>query len=560
MKRYISIIVVLLCCRMTVFSIEVNREYAKQIGVSFLQQKATKNNVPVAQSLNTNDVVCLTDTAFPHLYILNTENGWAIMSSDTRVQPILAYSTQNVSFDVNDIPDGLRCLLYDYDDAIRFAQDSLPDMESNSEWEQVSTHSTGEEPKVLLKRCKKVLWNQSRNLTNSPYYDEICSPSYNQLCPTFYTPACGHTHAGCTAVAMGQIMWYYKWPYYAFVPNSISAEGEPSADTHIQWYNWDKMPYALFYDTPTDQATMIATLLRDCGYTAKMEYGANGSGASLEDAMDALSNTFGYSSNISHRKKSLTINWVKKLKAEIDAGRPVLYAAYEKDGSGHSFVVDGYEGDRFYINWGWGDTIANNGTYALDLLQPNGKEDLYSQRHEALFGIKPAAVCGSASSKGTVAGNVPYIQIVGGEITLQDFTVSARAKCYCYSGTQIRLTEGFVAKAGSFAHFAIRDIPCNNTRSVMHAPAYEETLQEESTENILASSKGQLSVVPNPAMDKISVQCDAEVASIMIFTSMGQQVLSTGETSIDISHLPVDTYILYANTTNGMKRTIFIKQ
>lgn len=342
MKRYISIIVVLLCCRVVVYSIEVNIEYAMQIGVSFLQQKNNENSALATQSFKGN-VECLIDTAFPHLYILNTENGWAIMSSDTRIQPIFAYSTQNAYFDVNDIPDGLRVLLYDYDDAIRFVQDSLLYIEDNAEWEQISTYSIGEEPRVLLNRCTKVLWDQSYNLTGSSYYDERCSPSYNQLCPTFYTPSCGHTYVGCTAVAMGQIMWHYKLPYYAIVPNSISTTGEPSVDSHIQWYDWNKMPYALFYTTPSDQATMVATLLRDCGYSAKMKYRANGSGASLENAKEALSNTFGYSSSISHRTKSRTLKWEKKLKAEIDAGRPVLYAAYKKDGSGHAFVIDGYE-------------------------------------------------------------------------------------------------------------------------------------------------------------------------------------------------------------------------
>ena len=143
---------------------------------------------------------------------------------------------------------------------------------------------------------------------------------------------------------------------------------------------------------------------------------------------------------------------------------------------------------------------------------------------------------------------------------MKNCTISANAKCYGYSGTQIRLTDGFVAKAGSFAHFAIRDVPCNNTRSVMHAPAYEETPQEESTEDISAFSQRQLSVVPNPATDRISVQCDEEVVAVMIFTSMGQQVLSTRETDIDISHLPASTYILYAHTTTGAERTMFIKQ
>lgn len=553
MKRHISILVVLLCCKMVVFPIEVTKEYATQIGVSFLLQKAGSNSVPVAQSLHSSDVICLTDTAFPHLYILNTENGWAIMSSDTRVQPILAYSTQNASFDVNDIPDGLRVLLQDYDDAIRFAQDSLQDTE-NAEWEQITTHSTGEKPRVLLSRCSEVLWNQAKN------FNKVCSPSYNQLCPTFYTSACGHTYVGCTAVAMAQIMWYYKWPYYAVVPNSISTTGEPSAEGHLQWYNWDKMPYALFYTTPSDQATMVATLLRDCGYAAKMEYGANGSGASLENAMEALSNTFGYSSDISYHKKSLTINWAKKLKAEIDAGRPVLYAAYQKEGDGHAFVIDGYEGDKFHINWGWGDTIANSGVYALDLLIPQEHQVLYSQRHEALFGIEPAALCTSATLTGTLAGSVPLIQITGGDITMKNCTISARASCYCYSRTQIRLTEGFVARPGSFAHFAIRDVPCDNTRSLMHAPTYEETRQENSQQDFPATPHRQLKVMPNPATDRISIQCDSEVVLAVIYTFTGQKVVSTSATEIDISHLPTGIYILSVTSVNGTERTMFIKQ
>lgn len=439
------------------------------IGVSFLRQKANTIGVPVIQSLS-DKVECLTDTVFPHLYIMNTENGWVIMPNDTRVQPILAYSTQNAYFDVNDIPDGLRCLLHDYDDAVRFAQDSLLDMEEgNPEWEQISTYSTSEEPKVLLERCTEVLWNQDENNDT----DWRCTPSYNQLCPTFYTPACGHTYVGCTAVAMGQIMWYYKWPYYAVVPNSISEQGDPSSKTHLQWYDWNKMPSVLYHNTSSDEANLVATLLRDCGYAAKMKYRADGSGAGLKDAMEALSSTFGYSSHISYRKKSLTINWIKKIKAEIDAGRPVLYAAYKKEGGGHSFVIDGYEGNRFHINWGWGDTIANNGIYALELLKPESNTGIhYSKDHEALFGIEPSVNCSPLYSSGTVASNASYIEVGGENITLGNFTIESSAECHIYSGTQIRLTDGFVAKTGSSAHFAICDVPCNNTLSVMHTPAY----------------------------------------------------------------------------------------
>lgn len=207
----------------------------------------------------------------------------------------------------------------------------------------------------VLERCTEVLWNQDRN------NDGNCTPSYNMLCPTFYTPRCEHTYVGCTAVAMAQIMWYYKWPYSAVVPNSISMDGTPSEECHFQLYDWDLMPPTLRNNTPNDEVEMITTLLRDCGHAAKMAYRANGSSASLKDAMNALSHNFGYKNGMSHKRRSAYVKskWIQKLKNEIDANRPVLYAAWQNSDSGHAFVIDGYEGDMFLINWGWANALSN---------------------------------------------------------------------------------------------------------------------------------------------------------------------------------------------------------
>ena len=38
------------------------------------------------------------------------------------------------------------------------------------------------------------------------------------------------------------------------------------------------------------------------------------------------------------------------IKEVADALTDILYVTY---GAGHAFVVDGYDGDYFHINWGW---------------------------------------------------------------------------------------------------------------------------------------------------------------------------------------------------------------
>ncbi len=277
--------------------------------------------------------------------------------------------------------------------------------------------------------------------------------------------------------------------------------------------------------------------------------------------MEALSNTFGYSSNISHHTKNLTINWVKKLKAEIDAGRPVLYAANKKDGKEHAFVIDGYEGDLFHINWGWGSIIANNAFYALDSLIPKNNTTIhYTKGHEALFGIEPAVNCSPVYSSGTVASNTLYVEVGGDNVTLGNFTMESSAECYIYSGTQIRLADGFEAKAGSSAHFAIRDVPCKNIRSAMHAPVYAKTMQEKGTGNLRTTFSRELLVWPNPAQDHISIQGLDGICSVVVYSLMGQKFLHASSRDINISNLPNGTYILCVNGREATECTMFIKQ
>ena len=59
--------------------------------------------------------------------------------------------------------------------------------------------------------------------------------------------------------------------------------------------------------------------------------------------------------------------WADLIRAELDAGRPVLYMATEPGGAGHAFVIDGYRDDGLvHVNFGWGG--YGNGYYDANVL------------------------------------------------------------------------------------------------------------------------------------------------------------------------------------------------
>ncbi|MFN8133936.1 MAG: C10 family peptidase [Bacteroidales bacterium] len=83
------------------------------------------------------------------------------------------------------------------------------------------------------------------------------------------------------------------------------------------------------------------------------------------------------------------------MKAELDAGRPVLYAGFGS-GGGHCFVADGYDNNSyFHFNWGWGG--AYDGYFQVNALNPSGTgigggSGGFNSGHHAVIGIEPPSV------------------------------------------------------------------------------------------------------------------------------------------------------------------------
>lgn len=200
---------------------------------------------------------------------------------------------------------------------------------------------------------------------------QVCACANISKCP-----------AGCVAVAMGQIMRYWQYPY----KSPYTGEN----------YDWSNMPDTLKAKSPRfeKERKAIARLLRDCGESAEMQYcyapkryGCQSFAWPLK-ACDGFINKFNYSSSAERklRSSSNTKSWKAMLIDNIKRGFPVLYASASlavKDYAecGHAYVCDGYNEntDMFHFNWGY-DGEAN-GWYTLDNLVIKLSKQPYNWNH-----------------------------------------------------------------------------------------------------------------------------------------------------------------------------------
>ena len=211
---------------------------------------------------------------------------------------------------------------------------------------------------------------------------------YNQL--VVFKVVSNTPYTGCTATAMAQIMKYHSHPakgikateaYKTSLGTNI-----PSEDLTKVTYNWANMSEIYNNNSTTAQKNEVAKLMYHVGISARMDYTPSGSGASLYRAALALIQNFNYHPSLQYIQKGTTpaTEWKNKIKEELTAKRPILYAGYST--SGHAFVCEGYDKNGlFAFNWGWGNYL--DGYFNIDALIVGGRD--YSQRHEMIMGIKP---------------------------------------------------------------------------------------------------------------------------------------------------------------------------
>ena len=198
-----------------------------------------------------------------------------------------------------------------------------------------------------------------------------------------------HCLAGCVAVAMAQIMTYYRHPEVCH--GSISYKTETlnitvSLDLEGYRIDWDNILPNYLNGYSSAQAEAVADLLYACGATTRMDYNLDGSGTNAEYVGDALVTFFGYSSDVESlaRADYTDAKWYEILQTELKAGRPILMRSMQPSGAGHAYVMDGYYVQKgyekypyFHFNWGWEG--KDDGWFLLNNLQA-GDYDLRSNQ------------------------------------------------------------------------------------------------------------------------------------------------------------------------------------
>ena len=300
-------------------------------------------------------------------YVFNTydRSAFVIIAGDDRAHKLLGYGEGE--FDAKRIPDNLRWLLDHYAKQIEYLhahpEEDFP----------IQSLSPRENRNLVIPEMLTTRWGQG-----SPY---------NNLCPTVDGRLCA---TGCVATAMAQVMNY--WQYPAVLP-ALAAYSTLTSHIWVPALPAESVEWRLMQDTyPQDSydeehANAVATLMRYCGQASKMDYDIASSGALPADQLKALK-AFGFnpSAGLVSRNNYTDEEWTSMLLSDLSQMRPVIYTGHSSS-INHTFVIDGYDGNKYHINWGWNG--YQNGYYELDALTPIGLVPTDPQ--EMIYGLVPSS-------------------------------------------------------------------------------------------------------------------------------------------------------------------------
>lgn len=183
------------------------------------------------------------------IYIYNVDGGgWVMVSGDdnTRRQ-VLGYSPTG-RFDYSAMPVNARSWIESYADVISR-------LESHPEYVRRDSVMQSRASGAVAPLLGEISWGQGE--------------PFNLLCPTLSNGERAVT--GCVATAMAQIMMYYK---YAEGQESISYEWNgQTLSADFGKYDWDLMAPKYTGNESEASRQAVATLMRDCGYSVKADYG-----------------------------------------------------------------------------------------------------------------------------------------------------------------------------------------------------------------------------------------------------------------------------------------------
>lgn len=371
MRRLLFLTAAVLFTVMNVWSAPADEASARQRALQFMSSRGD-----VLRYVPSSDVTLLYTGMSNVLigqatyYIYSTGDSFIIVAGDDRVQGVLAYG--DAPIDMDNIPCGLQSLLDLYTGEVDFL------------FEHPTLTQEDLYP-VLIAATPGASGDVEPLMTEMWYQLE----PYNNLCPEYLGERCV-TGCACTSLSMVFHHWRYSnltttVPAYTTYELGLSLEALPATT-----FDWDNMLDRYVPGSYTDEeAEAVAKLMRYVGQSEYMDYTPDGSGASANSILNTVKK-FGYSTTATLLTKGRysESQWRDLIRAELLAGRPIVYVGYDKyNGGGHAFNVDGYDAENglFHINFGW-DGYGNAYCALNDF---SAGTVTYSSNQSMIIGIQP---------------------------------------------------------------------------------------------------------------------------------------------------------------------------
>ena len=366
----------------------VREETARQVGLNFLRLK--DGNPRSDLQLTRVDAV-----QYPNLYVYNTsENGFIVVASDNRMEPILAYSDEG-TFDKDNVAPGANFWFEMYEYAIdSIVRNNVREVDETitKKWEDLYNGIMPEKSRDIVypQACAPLIqthWGQGSTVSWVNNYNRFC-PWYEKNGQTY------RAVTGCVATALGQLLNYLQATprvstmHYAFTHNVDSEHPNEFSNLHLMNLNGVEITSTDYFCNTlnsirryyswgdwniSDSIERAAKIMFDCGLAVDMSYGYSSSASMLasscpnrSSAEKALKDYFGYNAYGLLKKDFSDDQWRDTLKKYISQYTPLLYRGestqYDESES-HTFICDGYdEWNCFHFNFG---DENNNDAYYL---------------------------------------------------------------------------------------------------------------------------------------------------------------------------------------------------
>ncbi len=330
-----------------------------------LQNKSKKRSINLTTRAQEEYQVIMSESNTPIAYIVNfVPSGFCIISATKDTYPVLAYSSEGI-FNLNETSDSPVSVWLDEMSVMSATATQMPDSikdnirdawrryEDTSTKETQTKYTNAEQlaayterrnyygmqgimvttldnpsslPSSLYSQIKSLAnyWQSPEeftilivNTTKSKRVGKLLETKWHQSVPYNSDMPIDeqgkHMPAGCSAVAAGQIMKYFKYPTN---------------------YDWLRMKY-------DDSCT--SKFLHKLGISFNIKYTPSGSRTNGQSVVDGLINDFNY-------EAELTSHNLDRIKNDIINYRyPVCCAGVNNSNKAHMWVCDGYdENDTYY--------------------------------------------------------------------------------------------------------------------------------------------------------------------------------------------------------------------